>query len=79
MNATMTKRELLAAERRRVAECDRRAAADMASMDRSNSKPIDPALLAAEPWLNAGGPCGFSWNGWPVTAVRRVVRRRKRR
>jgi hypothetical protein len=70
----MTKRELLAAERRRVAECDRRAAADMASMDRTNSKPIDPAMLAASPW---DGSAGFSWNGTPVVAVRRVVRKRK--
>jgi hypothetical protein len=40
----------------------RRAAADFAAMDRANSKPIDLALLEAEPWT--GG--GFTWNGQPV-------------
>jgi hypothetical protein len=74
----MTKRELLAVERRRVAECDRRAAEDMASMDRSNSALVDTNLLLPEPWMLRSG-CGFSWNGTPVVAVRRVVRRRKPR
>jgi hypothetical protein len=58
---------------------DERAAADMASMDRSNSRPLDLAMLAASPW---DGSAGFSLNGWPitrVTRVTRVVRRRKRR
>ena len=55
----MTKRELLAAERKRIADMDRRAAADFEQMDRANSKPIDLALLEAERWT--GG--GFTWNG----------------
>jgi hypothetical protein len=57
---------------------DERVAADMASMDRTNSKPIDTTLLLPEPWMLRSG-CGFSVNGWSVVAVRRVVRRRKRR
>jgi hypothetical protein len=57
---------------------DERAAADMASMDRTNSAPIDTNLLLPEPWMLRSG-CGFSWNGLPVMAVRRVVRRRKQR
>jgi hypothetical protein len=58
---------------------DARAAEDMRAMDAANARPIDPALLAAEPWQSKGGACGFSWNGTPVVAVRRVVRRRKQR
>jgi hypothetical protein len=56
---------------------DERAAADMASMDRTNSKPIDTTLLLPEPWMLRSG-CGVSINGWPIVAVERVVRRRKR-
>jgi hypothetical protein len=67
VGAGMKRDELLAAERRRVAECDRRAAEDMRAMDAANSKPIDPRLLEAERWT--GG--GFTWNGWPVGRSRR--------
>jgi hypothetical protein len=57
-----------------------RAAADSASMDAANSRPIDLGLLEAELWMSKGGSCGFSWNGVPIVAVRRrVVRRRKQR
>jgi hypothetical protein len=57
---------------------DERAAADMASMDRTNSAPIDTNLLLPEPWMLRSG-CGFSWNGVDVVVRRRVVRRRKQR
>jgi len=62
----------------REEQMDVNAALDMASMDRSNSRPLDLAMLAASPW---DGSAGFSLNGWPitrVTRVTRVVRRRKR-
>jgi hypothetical protein len=62
----MNKRELLAAERKRVAEMDKRAAADFAAMDRVNSAPIPLSLLEAEPWT--GGQ--FSWNGQAIVRVR---------
>jgi hypothetical protein len=54
---------------------DEAAARDMAQMDAANARPIDPALLAAEPWT--GG--GFTWNGVDVVVRRRVVRKRKQR
>jgi hypothetical protein len=59
----MTKRELLAAERRRVAEMDRAAAKANAEMDAANARPIPAAAFAVDPWLGAAGSCGFSVNG----------------
>jgi hypothetical protein len=59
----MTKRELLAAERRRVAEMDRAAAKANAEMNAANAKPISPACFEVDPWHGAGGSAGFSWNG----------------
>jgi hypothetical protein len=46
---------------------DRQAARDMAQMDAVNRKPIDLALLEAEPWT--GG--GFTWNGQLIRGARR--------
>jgi 4-aminobutyrate aminotransferase-like enzyme len=63
----------------REQQMDANAARDMAQMDAANSKPIDPALLVAEPWQSKGGAAAFSWNGVDVVVRRRVVRRRKRR
>jgi hypothetical protein len=59
----MTKRELLAAERRRVAEMDRAVAKANAEMDAANAKPIPAAVFEVEPWHGRGGSAGFSWNG----------------
>jgi hypothetical protein len=58
------KRQLLAAERRRVAECNRRAAKTFAEMDAVNSKPIPRAAYEVEPSLGVGGSAGFSRNGY---------------
>jgi hypothetical protein len=49
----------------------RAAAKTYAEMDAVNRKPIDLALLEAEPWMSKGGSCGFSWNGMPVGRARR--------
>jgi hypothetical protein len=38
--------------------------------DAVNSKPIDLALLAPEPWQYCGGGSAFKWNGYAVTRRR---------
>ena len=41
----------------------RRAAADYASMDRANRKPIPAAAFEVDRWASRGGSAGFSCDG----------------